>query len=58
MLRDARENVHSPLKVDETDVDRIFDGEWFSHGPVLPFAQVSDMGLFQANVVLLRKRQE
>ncbi len=44
------------VKVDEAEIDRYFDGGKFSRGPVLPLVMLSDGGVLEGNIVLLRKR--
>jgi hypothetical protein len=43
--------------VDEPEIDEHFDDRKFSRGSVLPLVMLSDAGVLEGNIVVLRKRQ-
>jgi ubiquinone/menaquinone biosynthesis C-methylase UbiE len=49
----AEENF---VKVDEAEIDHYFDSRRFAHGPVLPLLMLSDAGVLEGNIVVLKKR--
>jgi ubiquinone/menaquinone biosynthesis C-methylase UbiE len=57
LLRGARADAEEEhfVKVDEAEIDRYFDEAWFSRGPVLPLVMLSDGGVLEGNIVVLRR---